>query len=544
MTTLKFILSLASSMLLACCGALSAYAQDPPLLTPAPLEGYAGELEELPAGLAFDPNATLATFPYEDDAPLHLDVIEFLPTLLTRPSEPLARGFGRIFHAKHDHTRTTLDDVAIGIQPIPERPPLVIELNEGFLANGFLKPGIETHTGAVWRPALWVFGEYRSAVQYADMHRANDPVAEWANRWDLYAQVNLTGTERVLMQFRPLDEEEGAVRDFTGYDFRHGDGFDGANFRFNTLFFEGDLGELFPRWDPFDSLFLDYGFAVGRMPLLAQQGLLINEDMIDAVTVTRNTVNYGSLLNLRMTGAYVWGGINRNSPVQNGNQYDSASRMVALLTESDFEHNTVNVDGAFVFGNAAGTGDLAAFGVSSIRRHHLFHNTYNTSLHVLASYPTSGRTTYADQGELLFAQTSWTPHGTEDLIYLNGFWAIDQFTSPARGTLAGSPLGQTGILYSAPGIGHLGAPLGTRTDDRAGGSLGYQFFYDHTRQQVIFELGGHKETKGDNTGAFGIAVRWQRAIGQHYILLLDGYAAKKESENTVPGARMELRIKY
>jgi hypothetical protein len=218
--------------------------------------------------------------------------------------------------------------------------------------------------------------------------------------------------------------------------------------------------------------------------------------------------------------------------------------MVALLTESDFKHSTINLDAAFVTSTAAEFGDLMAFGVSSIRRHHLFHNTYNTSLHVLASFPTNGATTYADQGELLFAQTSWTPHCTEDLIYLNGFWAIDQFTSPARGTLAGSPLGQTGILYSAPGIGHVGAPLGTRTDNRAGGSLGYQFFYDHTRQQVIFEIGGHQKTKGDNSAAAGVAVRWQRAIGQHYILLLDGFVTKQESMDTSPGVRLELRMKY
>ncbi|MDA7977395.1 MAG: hypothetical protein MPJ50_01340 [Pirellulales bacterium] len=480
----------------------------------------------------------------EPETPWHWELIELAPTFISQPAQPLAQSFEHIFGGKHDRLHTELDSVAIGIQPIPQRPPLLFEWNEGFLANGPLAHGIQTHTGAIWRPALWVFGEYRSAVQYADLQRPGDPVAEWAHRWDLFTQLNLSGTERVLMQFRPFDEEEGSVRRFSGYDFRNGDSFDGSNFRFNTMFFEGDFGEVFPRLDPFDTRALDYGFAVGRMPLLAQQGLLINEDVIDAVTVTRNTLNAGSLLNLRMTAVYAWDNINRNSPFQDINLDDGNSRMVALLTESDFAHSTVNFDATFVFSNAAGTGDLAAFGWSSIQRHHLFHNTYNTSLHVLASYPTSGRTMFADQGELLFAQTSWTPHGVEDLIYVNGFWAIDQFTSPARGTLAAGPLGQTGVLYSAPGIGALDAPLGARTNNRAGGSVGYQFFYDHTRQQVIFEIGGHAETKGDNTGALGAVIRWQRAFGQHYILLMDGFAAKRESENISPGFRAELRMKY
>ncbi len=544
---LTFVLMLMAWPLALCSQARQTPTQAaPPLLKDVVIDSQQDEqlFEELPPEVFVNPHELHTFVPREEHAPLHLRIIEFGPTLLTKPAEPLARTFGHIFGGHHDHIETELGEFPIGIQPIPERPSLLIEWNEGFLANGPLAHGIETHTGAIWRPALWVFGEYRSAIQYTDQHRPVDPVAEWAHRLDLFAQVNLTGTERVLMQFRPFDEEEGAVRSFSGYDFRNGDGFDGSNFRFNTLFFEGDFGELFPRLDPFDSLSLDYGFAVGRMPLLAQQGLLINEDMLDAITITRNTINAGRLLNLRATFVYAWGNVNRNSATQMGNAYDSASRMIALLTEGDFKHSTINIDAAYVFGNEFGTGDLVAFGVSSIRRHYLHHNTYNTSLHLLASYPISGRTAYADQGELLFAQTSWTPHCTEDLIYLNGFWAIDQFTSPARGPLAGNALGQTGVLYSAPGIGNLDAPLGPLTDNRAGGSLGYQLFYDHTRQQVIFEIGGHKETKGEHSGALGAAVRWQRAIGQRYILLLDGYTAKRESQNTIPGFRAELRIKY
>lgn len=523
----------------------------PPASVPSPGQSgglpYSGNGQLFaPPGIEGDPNQFYmgAMSAPASHAPWHIEAIESLPTLITAPNECLAQGFGKLIRGCHDHPATELSDIPIGIQPVPERPPLIVEWNESFLATGFLERGLETPTGAVWRPALWIFGESRSAVQYTDMNRAIDPVAEYVSRLDLFAQVNLSGTERVLMQFRPLDEEAGASREFTGYDLRNGDSFDGYNFRFNTLFFEGDFGEIFPMLDPDDSRFLDYGFSVGRMPLIAQQGLLINEDMLDAVTVTRNTLNEGALLNLRATGVYAWGGINRNSATRDGNAYDSASRMVALLTESDFAETTINMDIAYVFGNEVGTGDLLAFGISGIQRHHLFHNTYNTSLHFLASYPTNGRTTYADQGELLFAQTSWTPHGTTDLIYVNGFWAIDQFTSPARGPLAGSPLGQTGILYSAPGLGRLGAPIGTRTNDRVGGSLGYQIFYDQSRQQVILEFGGHKETEGNNSGALGAALRWQRAIGQHYIFLLDGYAAKPEGNDIIPGARAELRMKF
>ena len=58
-----------------------------------------------------------------------------------------------------------------------------------------------------------------------------------------------------------------------------------------TLFFEGDFGEIFPGLDPYDTKLLDYGFSVGRQPVLIQDGLLINANRLDAVTVTRNTLN-------------------------------------------------------------------------------------------------------------------------------------------------------------------------------------------------------------------------------------------------------------
>lgn len=512
--------------------AAAAPAQDQPTFD-APEELILGD------GLMLDPQAVEVDFP-ADEAPLWCEILEATPTALSWPDEPLAKFFAHVLGTEHVEPETELSEIAIGLQPLPGRPPLLVEWNELFLGKGFLAQGIETRTGAVWRPAFWVFGESRTAIQYFDRVEST---TEWANRLDLFGQVNLTGTERILVGLRPLDEEHSGVRRFSGYDFGRGDSLDGLNTKFQTLFFEGDFGELFPRLDPYDTRMLDYGFSVGRMPLLAQQGLLINEDMIDAATVTRNTLHGHGNLNLRMTGVYAWRGINRNSPTGRLNDFDPASRMVALLTESDFAQRTVNLDATYVYGSEE-FGNLFAFGASSIRRYHGYHNTYNTSLHFLASIPEGQATEFADQGELLFAQTSWTPHHTEDIVYMNAFWAIDQFTSPARGPLMGGPLGQTGILFGGVALGRFGAPLATRTNNLAGASLGYQMFFDHTRQQLIWEVGGAKETKGVDRGALGTALRYQKAIGQHSILVVDGFVSKHEGRRVSQGMRTEWRVKF
>ncbi|MCG8450118.1 MAG: hypothetical protein MI725_11140 [Pirellulales bacterium] len=504
---------------------------------------FAAETFTAPAAEAEEDWYSVIAFP-EEDIPLCWQCFEAVPTLLTWPDEPLGHLFETLLSTEHDKLKTDLDEKPIGLQPTPDRPPLILELNESFLAPGFLNDGLELPTGAVWRPSLWVFGQFRSAIQYFENHGAGRPVVESAHRLDLFGQVNFSGTERLLIGLRPLDEEEAARREFVSHDFNNGTTIDGWNADFQTLFFEGDFGEIFPWLDPYDSRLLDLGFSIGRMPLLAQQGLLINEDLIDAVTITRNTLNGHGNLNLRTTGVYAWDNINRNSPTTQPNTVDPGSQMVAILTESDFYHNTVNLDVAYAYGDPA-FGDVLAFGASAIRRIHGYHNTYNTSLHVLASFPTRATTPFADQGELLFAQTSWTPHHTEDLIYLNAFLAIDQFTSPTRGPLMGGPLGQTGIVFAAPGVGRAGAPVPVRTNNTAGASLGYQLFFEHTRRQLILEVGGQKETKGpQNLGAIATVLRYQQACGQHLIWIWDGFVGKREGVNVSQGTRAEILIKF
>ncbi len=488
----------------------------------------------------FDENVVTLEFPHQE-SPRWLEAVEAVPTMLTWPVEPMAKVFERILHLEHHSTTTELDDEPKGLQPIPDRPPLIFELNELFLGKGSLKPGIETHHGAVWRPALWVFGQFRTAVQYFD--RGAEPTVDWDNRLDLFAQLNLSGTERVLAGLRPLDEEVGGGRNFSGYDMKNGDGLDGWNGKLQTLFFEGDIGEIFPRLDPFDVKALDLGFSVGRMPLLAQQGLLINEDMIDAVTVTRNNLYGHGNINLRATGVYSWSGINRNSVVGRSNDYDPSSEMIAILTESDYFKRTINLDAAYVYGDPV-FGEVFTVAASSIRRFHGFENTYNSSLHVLASFPDGPTTDYADQGELIFSQLSWTPHHTEDLVYLNTFWAIDQFTSPARGPLLGGPRGLAGILFAGVNLGRYSAPINVTTDNVVGADLGYQWFFGATREQLIWEVGGVMDTDGNERDTIGTAMRFQKAFGHHTVLVVDGFVTKREGQPVAQGARTELLIKF
>jgi len=464
---------------------------------------------------------------------------ERLLEALEAPVEPLGEFFGCLLCAEHYEVHEAVSDHATGLLPVADRPNLLLETNERFLAAGELSEGIVLPTCAVWRPSFWVFGTYRSAFGHRNNQRGRN-FTEWANRLDLFGQLNLSGTERLLVGMRPLDEEvDGRRRQFSGYDFADGRTLDGWNSNVQTLFFEGDIGEIFPTLDPDDTGGLDYGFSVGRQPMSFQQGLLVNEDMIDAFTLTRNTLNGDGNLNMRLTGVYAWKEISRNNGV-----VDPNAEMVGLFTESDFLFSTVNADIAYVDSKTA-MGSLMTAGVSAIQRVEGAHNIFNSSLHVLWSVPTERETTASGRGVLLFSQLSWTPHHREDLVYLNSFWAIDQFTSAARGPLMGGPLGQTGILFASPALGQFGAPLSNQASAAFGGSLGYQLFFDSIiGQQVVFEVGGRKDTNGIQQGEIGSAVRYQKRLDEHWIFLVDGFGTWRENEGVGPGARIELFAKF
>ncbi len=85
----------------------------------------------------------------DEDLPPVARLFETVPDMLTRPAPGIADFFSGVIGAEHDEVHSALSDESIGIQPVPERPPLLVELNEAFLGTGPLAEGIELPTGAI-----------------------------------------------------------------------------------------------------------------------------------------------------------------------------------------------------------------------------------------------------------------------------------------------------------------------------------------------------------------------------------------------------------
>lgn len=437
--------------------------------------------------------------------------------------------------AAASESRLSDEAIPLQVEGFPERPKPLLELGEPFLGTGTLDPGLQLPTGAVWQPSLLLFGNFRTGIQtFADNGDTDRRISEWANRLDLFLNLQLSGSERLVVGFRNLDDQGR----FTSYLFEHpdddleGEFQDEFDFEIETLFFEGDFGEIFPNLDRDDFGSFDLGFSVGRQPLFFQEGMLIN-DSLDGVGITRNTLQPRGTSNFRMTFFYGWDNIDAGGIERDANLF-------AFLTSTDFRASTVDFDVAYVDADDLG-GDMISAGLSAVQRL----GKFNTSLRILGSFAVDDETAFATDGLLLFSEVSWTPPYGHDLFYFTTFWALDQFSSASRGPATGGPLGRAGINFAAVGLGSYGAPLSSLASDVAGGAVGYQWFFDHTRKQLILEAGVRVGTDDATPDTVATTLRYQTAIGRHLVLVVDGFVGYQELFDDTPyGGRVELQVKF
>jgi len=428
---------------------------------------------------------------------------------------------------------------------IPDRPNLLIEWGEGLFEIGEFREPLQLPTGAVWSPALWVFGGYHVAHHYQSNGRLGDGNDNHVitNRLDLFANLRLSGTERILIGFRPTDDVYSNPPQFTHYDFSPGSGKDKLNTEFNadinTLFFEGDFGELFPTLDHADSRALDIGFSVGRQQISIQDGILLN-DNIDTIGLIQNTILTRSTNNISVTALFAWNQINRGARTI----LDDSARLYGIFSDLETFNHSIEFDLIYMDDTSDLIEGLFA-GLSSTQRI----RSLNSTFRAVGSYqtkddalPGSVESGSIDTGALFTSELSITPHGGHDLVYFNAFYGLDKYTPAARGNGVGGAIANMGILFAGVGIGPYVSPLDNNPQDTYGFALGYQLLFAHGRRQLIFEYGFKQNEDINDNQAIG--ARLQQALGQHYIIQLDAYYSKVENLDDGLGTRAALRVKF
>ena len=426
-----------------------------------------------------------------------------------------------------------LDDEPRELAELPERPRPLLELGDLYLSPSALQEGWELPTGAVWTPSLLVWGTARSGLQAEWGKTRPGDRAEWANRSELFGQLSLTATERLVVGFEPLQEDDA----FTGYRF----GVDGADADFEggldaeleALYFEGDVGELFPNLDRESPLPLDLGFVVGRAPFTYQDGFLI-DDRMTAVGLVQNSILASGTSNLRASFLTAWNDVHRGGDNRDGDD----TVLTGLFFELDRQETTWALDLAYADGHDDTDGWYG--GISAIRR---IYDRWNLTVRLLGSHADHRNDTEVGRGLLGVVGLSFAPRGTHDVAYLNLAASADRYTPAARGPVSGGPLGRIGILFEAPGVGTIGAPLANDGNRALAGALGYQKFLFGGRTQLVFELAGRLQSNDRRSQAGGGGLRIQQALGRRLILRLDLYGIARTHQPDFLGGRSELVVK-
>ncbi len=426
---------------------------------------------------------------------------------------------------------------------IPFRPGLLLELGDPFLDTGKLDSGFEVPIiGAVWQPRLWSYFVNRTALQsFDDATAGRKRDTEISNRMDLYANLQLTGTEKILLGLRPFDNNQPGR--FTRYTFSGADDDfkNELNLDVETLFFEGDIGSLFPKLDPGGFKPIDYGFTVGRQPITFQEGIIIN-DTVDAVGFVRNNLVFPGTSNLRISGMWAWDRLDRNDRSRS-----SDANMFALFGFADADVSTINVDMIYVDDNANdGNGDAFYLGLSSIQRIRAW-GGISTAFRLNNSFALDDEIAgnVVGDGSLLTAEFSSLVHGSDDFVYFNPFISFGNFTQAGREAIIGGPLANTGILFASPNLSTYGAEINPFTDDVLGFAAGYQAFWDNHRRNLILEIAAKHDYDGSSFDSYGVGFQLQQAVGQHVQLQLEGfYAVNTDNRDDNAGARFEILVVY
>lgn len=278
----------------------------------------------------------------------------------------------------------------------------LLELGNPFLMTGRLTDPILLPTGAVWNPSLWVFGGFRTAFASVD-NDATQTRTEWANRLDLFANLQLSGTERVVLGVSPI-HKGGKFANYTFAPDNEEGWKDEVGLNVTNLFFEGELTELFPNIDPGATSALDFGFAFGRQKIDFQDGFLIN-DNIDSIGIVKNNLYpFKGVSNLRVTFLYGWNEVGRDN-----NKEDENAKMYGLFSHWDFIKTSMEIDAVYVDSiddlSSNALGDSLHLGLGLSRRFGHYSVVGRVMMSDGLDYDSAG----SDDGILAFTEISTSP---------------------------------------------------------------------------------------------------------------------------------------
>ena len=379
---------------------------------------------------------------------------------------------------------------------------------------------------------------YDNGVAGADGKTEQSVVAA---RLNLDMDLAITATERIHAFVRPLDRN-GA---FTRYQISGGaqdDEFiDELDFALDTLFFEGDLGAISQGLTDRDNS-LDLPFAIGRVPLLTQNGIWLDDAFNGlAAGITAKNSPALDISNMDLT---FFAGFRQVTTAAVPDSNDNA-KVFGLAGFADAKKGYFEAGYGYI---DADNNDLSYHNLTAAFTKRYQGRLANT-VRLIGNFGQSATTKTAD-GVLVLVENSlvprrpWNaiPSPTNVVPYFNLFAGFDTPQALARAADSGGVLKNTGINFESDGLTAY-PTLDASGHESYGGAIGLEYLFGLDRQIVV--EGAVVERMGDSAlgSQYALGARYQHKISNAWIVRLDAMHGWRQGLNDVYGVRVEIRRK-
>ncbi len=393
-------------------------------------------------------------------------------------------------------------------------------------------------------PHLMVYGDWRTAAGVSD--NGSNETARLATRLNLDIDAQITATERIHAFVRPFEDKNNITNvDFTdqvgGDD--GGDDHIGFDLFLDTIFFEGDVGPI-TQGITGEHNSLDLPFAVGRIPLLFQNGVWMEDAFVGgAVTIPAMNSPKFDISNMDVTFFAGIDDVSSRSIKNEGISTEGGTNLIGANSFIEMHSGYAEVGFGFASNDGAGGTDTLNVSAAWTKR---YWDWLSNSLRVILN---GGENT--NGGALFLAENSFRTRQPYTLLpYLNMFLGLGDPESLARDAGAGGVLKNTGINFEADAL-TLFPRLDDTGHDRVGAAFGVEYlpslFTAEHRQQIVLEvaaLHSYDDTNGDLGDEVGVGARYQIAIATSWILRCDVMAGYVENGDDISGIRFEVRKKW
>lgn len=311
------------------------------------------------------------------------------------------------------------------------------------------------------------------------------------NQLSIDLDLQLTGTERFHVQFRPLGDGNSGG---SFYQFSNPVGYeDNSTAEPQRFWFEGELHSIFGSYlNPF--AVMDYNVVAGKFPLALHNSLLMNDEIL-GVVLSKNTIYLGNLSNLNVQAIYGHNDVNAFGPQQ--------GQLYGMHAQADYRKIFFEATYAFVQHDFDSTRDSHFTAFSATK----FFGPISVAARRLFKWGDEGG---RGDGQLCVLESNYTRVFGQNMLHVDkGVFFCNAFYHTAGwNPISGGNLNRVRTAFETNPLVRIAA--GALPAENWGVALGVQLFRHHQDESLIPEIAFESP---DGEPSAGLGLRYLRKTG-------------------------------